>query len=162
MPKHLIPIVATVFVMLFVWLSMAPLLSWYEFGGYAEELDEASFKWSNSGVADYSYVYEVSSYYAPPVSGPIRINVRNSEFINATLVESGEIIDISGIPAIPGSIESAFALIATLLADYPYEFDVEYDTDLGYPKKIMIRFNDSTDDKATYFIRYLEVNRGDI
>ena len=162
MPKHLIPIVATVFVMLFVWLSMAPLLSWYEFGGYAEELDAASFKWSNSGVSDYSYVYEVSSYYAPPVPGPIRIIVRDSKFLNASLVENSENIDISGIAAIPGSIELAFEFIATLLAEYPYEFDVEYDADLGYPKKIMIKFNESTDDKATYFIRYFEVIRDNL
>jgi len=161
MPKHLIPIVATVFVMLFVWLSMAPLLSWYEFGGYAEELDAASFKWSNSGVSDYSYVYEVSSYYAPPVSGPIRIIVRDSEFLNARLVESGESIDISAIPAVPGDIELAFEFIATLLAEYPYAFDVEYDANLGYPQKIMIKFNESTDDEATYFIRDFEVIRDD-
>ena len=161
MPKHLIPIVATVFVMLFVWLSMAPLLSWYEFGGYAEELEEASFNWSNRGASDYSYVYEVSSYYAPPVPGPIRIIVRDSEFLNASLVESGESIDISGIAAIPGSIELAFEFITTLLAEYPYEFDVEYDAELGYPKKIMIKFDESTDDNATYFIRYFEVIRDD-
>jgi hypothetical protein len=161
MPKHLIPIVATVFVMLFVWLSMAPLLSWYEFGGYAEELEEASFKWSNSGVSDYDYVYEVSSYYAPPVSGPIRIIVRDAEFLNASLVESGENIDISGIAAIPGSIELAFEFIATLLAEYPYAFDVEYDAELGYPKMIMIKFDESTDDEVTYFVRSLEVIRDD-
>ena len=159
MPKHLIPIVATVFVMLFVWLSMAPLLSWYEYGSYAEELDEASFKWSNSGVSDYSYVYEVSSYYAPPVSGPIRIVVRDSEFLRASLVETGEDFDISGISAVPGSIESAFEFIASLLAEYPYEFDVEYDADLGYPKRIMIRINESTEDKAAYFIRSFEITR---
>jgi len=157
MPKHLIPIVATVFVMLFVWLSMTPLLSWYEFAGYAQELDEASFKWRDSGVSDYSYVYEVSSYYAPPLPGPIRIAVRDSRLSSASLVESGANVDISGMPAVPGTIESAYEFIAALLAEYPYNIDVEYDANLGYPKKIMVDFSESTDDEATYFLKSFEV-----
>jgi len=32
---------------------------------------------------------------------------------------------------------------------------------LGYPQKIMIKFNESTDDEATYFIRDFEVIRDD-
>lgn len=157
MPKHLIPIVATVFVMLFVWLSMAPLLSWYELGSYAEELDEASFKWSNSSISDYSYVYEVSSYYAPPLPGPIRVTVRDSKFLNASLVDSGENIDISGLPAVPESIEFAYEFIRSLLAEYPDEIDVEYDADFGYPMRIMVKPEESSNDEATYYIRSFEV-----
>jgi len=156
MPKLLVPIVATVFVMLFVWLSMAPLLSWYEFGSYSEELDEARFKWSNNGVSDYSYVYEISSYYAPPLPGPLRVTVRGGQVSSSSLVDDGEMIDISGMPAVPGTIELAFDFISTLHAEYPYEIDVEYDAVLGYPKRIMVDFSDSTEDEATYIIRSFE------
>ena len=41
MPKHLVPIVATVFVMLFLWLSAVPLLAWYEFSAQHQELQDA-------------------------------------------------------------------------------------------------------------------------
>ncbi len=157
MPKHLVPIVATVFVMLFVWLSMTPLLSWYEFGGYAEELDDASFKWRNSGVTDYSYVYEISSYFAPPLPGPVRIVVRDSKLSSANLLDGGEKINISAMPAVPGTIDVSYEFITTLLAEYPYAIDVEYDADLGYPKRIKIDFSKSTDDEVTYFIKSFEV-----
>ncbi|RLA30458.1 MAG: hypothetical protein DRR11_13290 [Gammaproteobacteria bacterium] len=156
MPKHLIPIVATVFVMLFVWLSMAPLLSWYEFGHYAEELDEARLKWSDSGVSDYSYVYEISSYYAPPLPGPLRVTVRDGQLSSSSLVEDGKVIDISAMPAVPGTIELAFDFISTLLAEYPYEINVEYDAVLGYPRRIMVDTSESTADEVTYFIRSFE------
>ena len=157
MPKHLIPIVATVFVMLFVWLSVAPLLSWYEFGSYAEELDDASSRWDSSGVTSYSYVYEISSYYAPPLPGPIHVVVRDSKISSASLVDGGEIVDISGMAAVPGTMELVFEFIATLLAEYPYEIDVEYDAVLGYPTKIMVNLSESTDDNATYFLQSFEV-----
>jgi hypothetical protein len=159
MPKHLIPIVATVFVMLFVWLSMAPLLSWYEFGSYSEELEEARFKWSNSGISNYSYVYEISSYYAPPLRGALRVTVREGQLSRSSLVDDGELIDISGMPAVPGTIDLAFDFISTLLAEYPYEIDVEYDAVLGYPKRIMVDFSDSTEDEATYVIGSFKINQ---
>jgi hypothetical protein len=159
MPKHLIPIVATVFVMLFVWLSMAPLLSWYEFGHYAEELDEARLKWSDSGVSNYSYVYEISSYYAPPLPGPLRVTVRGGQVSSSSLVDDGDLIDISGMPAVPGTIELAFDFISTLLAEYPYEVDVDYDAVLGYPKRIMVDFSDSTEDEVTYVIGSFKITQ---
>ena len=157
MPKHLIPIVATVFVMLFVWLSMTPLLSWYEFGGYAEELDDASNKWRSNGITNYRFVYEISSYFAPPLPGPVNIIVRDSKLSSASLLDGGGKIDISAMPTVPGTIELSYELITTLLAEYPYGIDIEYDAALGYPKKIMVDFDDSTNDEVTYFIKSFEV-----
>ena len=46
MPKQLVPIVAAVFVMLFLWLSTVPLLSWYEFSAHHQALQDAMFQWS--------------------------------------------------------------------------------------------------------------------
>lgn len=157
MPKQLVPIVATVFVLLFIWLSMAPLLSWYEFGGYAEELDDASNKWRSSGIADYGYVYDISSYYAPPLPGPVHIVVRDAAVSSVNLLDGGGKIDISAMPTVPGTIESSYGFITTLLAEYPHEIEVEYDAVLGYPKRIMVDFDDSTDDEVTYLIRSFEV-----
>jgi hypothetical protein len=159
MPKHLIPIVATVFVLLFVWLSMAPLLSWYEFGGHADELDEASSKWKNSGITDYSYVYEISSYFAPPLPGSVRIIVRDSKLASVNLVHGGNTVDISAMSTVPGTIDLSFEFITSLLGEYPYAIDVEYDAVLGYPKRVMVDFSKSTEDEVTYFIKSFEVIR---
>ena len=162
MPKHLIPIVATVFVLLFVWLSMAPLLSWYELGSYADELDEASIKWKKSGITDYSYVYEISSYFAPPLPGSVRIIVRNSQLASVNLVDGGNTVDISAMSTVPGTIDLSFEFITTLLGQYPYVIDVEYDAVLGYPKKVVVDFSESTEDEVTYFIKSFEVIRDDL
>ena len=159
MPKHLIPIVATVFVLLFVWLSMAPLLSWYEFAGHADELDAASFKWKNSGITDYSYVYEISSYFAPPLPGSVRIIVRDSKLASVNLVDGGDTVDISAMSTVPGTIDLSFEFITSLLGEYPYAIDVEYDAVLGYPKRVKVDFSKSTEDEVTYFIKSFEVSR---
>ncbi len=148
---------ATVFVMLFVWLSMAPLLSWYELGSYAEELDEASIKWGRSGVTSYSYVYEISSYYAPPLPGPVSVVVLDGQLSSASLVDGGEPVEISGMPAVPGTVELLFEFITSLLEKYPYQIDIDYDSDFGYPKKIVVDFSESTDDNATYTLKSFAV-----
>jgi len=157
MPKHLIPIIATVFVMLFVWLSMTPLLSWYEFSSHAEELEDASFKWRSSGVSSYRYVYEISSYYAPPIPGAVHVVVRDGKLFSARLVEDGDPVDISAMPTVPGTMEKVFELIATLLSEYPYAIEVEYDAELAYPKKIVIDYSEATDVNASYFLKSFEV-----
>jgi hypothetical protein len=61
MPKHVVPIVVAVFVMLFLWLSTVPLLSWYEFSEV-----------------------EISANRRPTRLEPIRIDVREAKFL-ATL-----------------------------------------------------------------------------
>ncbi len=132
---------------------MAPLLSWYEFGSYAEELDAATIKWGRSGVTSYSYVYEISSYYAPPLPGPVSVVVRDGKLASASLVVGGQSVEISGMPAVPGTIELLFEFITSLFEEYPYQIDVEYDSDLGYPRKIAVNYSESTDDNATYVLK---------
>lgn len=157
MPRHLIPIVATVFVMFFVWLSMTPLLSWYEYGSYAEELEDASLKWRNSGVSSYRYVYEISSYYAPPIPGPVHVVIHDGKLSSARFVDGSDSVDISAMPAVPGTIEKMFEFVAALLAEYPYAIEVEYDAELAYPRKIVIDYSDATDDNASYLLKSFEV-----
>jgi hypothetical protein len=156
MPKHLVPIVATVFVMLFLWLSAVPLLSWYELTAHHQELADQSFKWHHSGISNYSFEFEYLDIKTRPVPGSIRIHVRDSKFAAAYLTDSDELIDISGLVDVPDTIESAFEIATRLLEKHPYRIDIEYDTALHYPASISVSYSDSESDGAMYIIRRLE------
>lgn len=155
--RHLVPIIATVFVMLFVWLSMTPLMSWYAVDEPAESLQEAIGKWRSSAVTNYRYVFEISSYYAAPISGPVQITVYHSTVFSAELVESGASIEVDEYPQVPGTIESVHEFVARLLSDPASELSIEYDADLGYPARISVRFDAADDKRATYSIRSFRV-----
>lgn len=156
MPRHLLPIVATVFVMLFLWLSAVPLISWYELTAYHQELADRSFQWHHSGISNYSFDFEYLDFETRAVPGPIRIHVRDSKFVSAHRIDTGELVDLSGMADVPRTIESAFAIAAELLEKHPYMIDIEYDTALHYPTLISVRFSDSESAGATYTIRRLK------
>ena len=155
MPKQLVPIVATVFVVLFLWLSAVPLLSWYEYSSYHEQVAEESFQWHHSDVDSYSFEFEFRDFQSEFVPGPVRIHVRDSIFQAAYLYDSNETIDITGFTDFPQTIEAAFEIVTRLLEEHPYEIDVEYDAVLHYPKRISVSYSRSEHDGALYAIRSL-------
>lgn len=153
MSKQIVPIVATVFVVLFLWLSAVPLLSWYEYSSYHEQVAEESFQWHHSDVDSYSFEFEFRDFQSEFVLEPVRIYVRNSKFQTAYLYDSNETIDITGITDYPQTVEAAFDIITRLLEEHPHEIDVEYDAILHYPKRISVSFSRSENDRASYTIR---------
>ena len=156
MPKHLVPIVATVFVTLFLWLSAVPLLSWYEFSAHHQELANASHQWHHSRVSNYSFEYEFLDFKTQPIPGPIRIHVRDSKFLTAYRIDNNEKVDITGLDKVPETIEAAFEIISRHLAEHPYKIDIEYDAVLHYPTRISVSYSDLSHDGATYYIRWFE------
>lgn len=136
MPKHIVPIVAAVFVMLFLWLSTVPLLSWYEFSAHHQALQDATFEWNRQALRNYSFEVEISANRRPPRLDPIRIHVREAKFLAAYRVDDDEVVDIADLAHVPKTIEASYELISGMLDERPYEFAVEYDASWGYPKRI--------------------------
>ena len=156
MPKHLVPIVAAVFVMLFLWLSTVPLLSWYEFSAHHQALQDAMFQWNRQAPRDYSFEVEISANHRPPRLDSIRIHVGDAKFLAAYRVDDDEVIDIGGLVGVPDTIEASFELISSLLEARPYEFAVEYDSTWAYPKRIQFVKSKDGQDWVKYSIRRFE------
>lgn len=157
-PKHFVPIVATLFVMLILWLSSVPLLSWYEFSAHHQELEDAAFKWHQQRKSDYSFELDIAGSVTMSFRLPIRIQVRDSNFFSAYQIDNDEEIDISGMTDVPDSIDSAFELAAGLLERRPYTVDIKYDALLHYPRRISVALSDSGDDSVTYYLSSLQTD----
>lgn len=156
MPRPLMPIMATVFVMLFLWISAVPLLSWYEFSADYQDLADESFQWHHQGISNYNFEFEILDFKSRSVPGPIRIHVRDSKFVAAYRIDSDELVDIMDLADVPATIESAFELAKRLLEAQPYRIDIEYDAVLHYPASVSVSFSDRSRDRATYNITWFE------
>ena len=153
MPRQFVPIVTTVFVMLFLWLSAVPLLSWYEFSAYHQDLADESFQWHHEGINDYSFEFEIIGIESQSNPGPIRIHVRDAKFVAAYGIGDNDLVDITGLPNVPDTIESVFELARNLIEEHPYRIDIEYDDVWHFPTSIAISYGDSKSDRAIYNIR---------
>ncbi len=147
---------AAVFVMLFLWLSTVPLLSWYEFSAHHQALQDAMFQWNRHALGNYSFEVEISANRRPPRLDPIRIDVREARFLAAYRVDDDEVIDIADLVRVPKTIEASYELISGMLDERPYEFAVEYDAIWGYPKRIQLVDRKDGQDWVRYSIRWFE------
>ena len=150
------PIIATIFVTLFLWLSAIPLLSWYEFSAQHQELADAAFQWHQKRVSDYSFEYDYAGPEARRLPVPIRIHVRDSKFMAAYRIDDNEEVDMAAFPDVPETIDSVFEIARGLLAGHPYEIAIGYDVVLHYPTRISVSYSDSGRDNATYYVRSLQ------
>ena len=147
---------AAVFVMLFLWLSTVPLLSWYEFSAHHQALQDAMFQWNRHALGNYSFEVEISANRRPPRLEPIRIDVREARFLAAYRVDDDEVVDIADLAHVPKTIEASYELISGMLDERPYEFAVEYDAIWGYPKRIQLVDRKDGRDWVRYSIRWFE------
>lgn len=144
--------VATVFVMLFMWLSSIPLLSWYEYSAHHQQLNDASFAWHQQKISDYSFEFDAAGSANYPVRLPLRIHVRGGTLLAAYELDSSSEVDISGLTDVPHTIDMAFDIVAGLLEQRPYSIDIRYDELLHYPRKISVRHSDAEPDSVTYYL----------
>lgn len=155
-PKHFVPLVATVFVLLFLWISTVPILSWYEQSGKFEELQDAEFQWFHSGVKYYDFEIEIMAGTSPPDTEPIRISVRDLNYVSAYRVDDEQPIDLKSVEHVPQSIDDSFELVSELLEDHSRNVIVEYDATYFYPRRIVVARRDNPVDEVTYSIRWFE------
>ena len=153
MPRHLVLIVATVFVMLFLWLSAVPLLSWYEFSAHHQELQDATFQWSRHELKNYDFEVGISADHRPPQMDPIRIHVRDATFLAAYRIDDDEIIDIAALADVPDTIDASYEFISRLLEEWLYDFSAEYDATFAYPKRLQFAGSDESQTSLNYHIR---------
>lgn len=155
-PKQFMPLIATVFILLFLWLSTVPIISWYELSGQHQELQDAEFQWFHKGHSNYNFEIEIMARSSPPDTAPIRIYVRDSELAFAYRVDDEEPVDISDMQHVPQTIDDSFQFVSRLLEERPRYLTVEYDAAFSYPKRIVVGRTENPVDEIIYSIRWFE------
>ena len=153
MPKSVVTIVAALTVMMILWLSAVPLMSWYELSGHHEALDDAAFRWHHESVDTYSFEFDAAGPGAVRLPAPIRIAVRNGTFDSATRADNGRPYQAGDAADVPDSIDALFELASDVLERRPQVVEIDYHPERHFPTRIFAEFGDAGADRVTYFAR---------
>ncbi len=121
------------------------------------DLDQAMFRWFESGPQSYEFVFRWQCFCPPEANSPVRIRVEGGQIVSVADAVSDEPV------VAPGGLEyetvtSLFGWISQRLAQEPEFAELEFDAETGYP--IKARFNpvlELVDDEEAFFIEELEV-----
>ena len=158
MLKNLVPIVAATLLVLFVLVSVVPMLHLFETEDAVDEVAVAQMKWQAHAVESYEFV--ITKYCAcdPPGNIPVKIVVR--DYLTIAAYDSRLAFDAGRerIDDIPQSVTDLFDLLNVQLNGQSAVVNVEFDDDYGFPVNIELD-SDATNDggEITYSIEHFRV-----
>ncbi len=156
MQKSITSAIAALFVLLFLWLSAVPLLSWYEYSSNEHQLDAAVQRWHEDGIEDYSFRFEMSAYFRVPFSDAVQVFVRESEIVDVVNDRTlAKMLD-SQYKGIPLTVDQLFQHVRSELASNMKTVDVTYDEEYGFPSKIRVSEGESERDAVVYTVTSFE------
>lgn len=125
-----------------------------------EQLDFHQTKWESLNTDVYKFDYKGGQFfYSPEVSKWKEVHVADGLVIEATLKETG-----AEIPQGRYSDESynimtigdAFLLIGSIIEEHPYNLEVTYNEEFGFPEEIIVDYDlaVSDEEEAWYFTNF--------
>ena len=116
------------------------------------ELDEGRERWTENAPSHYRYVQDEWAF-ADSV-GPVRIEVLDGEIVSAVVVETDE-------PAPDEralTIDDLFDMVQDEIDEDPYDLDVVYDEDLGFPATVDVDpIKNAMDDEHGFSAEQFEI-----
>lgn len=134
--RYLAPIVATAIVVLFLLVAALPLMHWFEAEGQDAALQSNQEDWQRLGIENYQFSF-VRRCDCGPLAGRHLGATVNGSAVTVTDVADGNRA-VFPEQDWPTTVPALFALVAAALESEPYELEVSYDADYGFPRKIRI------------------------
>lgn len=153
--RHLVPLAATVLVVLVLLAGTIPLLHWFRIESQAQALEDNLAVWDAWSPGDYAYTVTRHCDCARPGNVPVRVTVRNYATLDVRSAAGATAADV------PADMLAAFDLVAAAIASRPGSLAVEWDERYGYPREIRIDPNASFEgDEYTWEISEFELITG--
>ena len=105
----------------------------------SEELASARARWAQRAPASYSITLRRGCECMPESVGPATVTVSNGA-ISVHYTATGAAVPKAYVGVFP-DVEGLFDLIETAQKNNYHKVDVEYDSELGYPKTISVDIN---------------------
>src|SRR5262249_35657118 len=123
-----------------------------------ENFDINFKKWASKKIKNYHFTFGRSCFCPVEYAGPVVVTVRNGAIIAIRYKDSGEPVNESWFKYFP-TINQLFDQIQNKIYQKPYRLEVEYDSELGYPRSV---FSDGdkniADDEGSSGVRNLIVD----
>ena len=158
MLKNLVPIVAATLLVLFVLVSVVPMLHLFETDEEIDEAEAAALKWRSHGIESYEFVVTKSCVCAPPGNIPVKVVVR--DYLTIAAYDSRIEFDAGRdrIEGIPHSVPDLLALANATTHDQGVKIEAKFNDLHGYPEVISIDPNImAEDDEIVYRIEQFHI-----
>lgn len=111
-------------------------------------------KWSAQGIDTYTFEYHRACGECPSEwAATVRITVVNGQVTAVNRVPTGE---PDSFPGFRLTIDTLFAQVGRTLEQKPYQLEVAYDRQFGYPSYLSVNYDQQmVDDEAAFFARFL-------
>jgi Family of unknown function (DUF6174) len=109
----------------------------------------ARARWHAAGISDYSYEMRKLCFCPPEVVGPFAITVRGGAVASVVYVSTGAAV----VPVAERhpTVDGLFAVVEATLERNPDRLTIDYDSELGYPRRIEVdTIVRAADDEVTY------------
>jgi Family of unknown function (DUF6174) len=110
---------------------------------------QARSRWRAAGISDYSYEVRKLCFCPPEVVGPFAITVRGGAVASVVYVPTGAAV----VPLAERhpTVDGLFAVVEATLERNPDRLTIDYDSALGYPRRIDVdTIVRAADDEVTY------------
>jgi Family of unknown function (DUF6174) len=117
------------------------------------DLAFAEAKWLGNKPATYEFTLKILCFCAPAPPGfePIVFRVNNGVGALLTGSRMASVLGISSSDEKYSTVEKQFAFIRASLSERPYRVEIEYDSVLGYPRRVYIDPEQITHDEEYGF-----------
>jgi hypothetical protein len=116
-----------------------------------EELRQAKQRWEANEPPAYELTVSYACYCGGPVARQVRVVVQDGEPVDYEYVDDpSEPVEVDAIDHID-TVEELFDRVEYALDEDAHKLDVDYDSELGYPRSIAIDYKTTTaDDEVSY------------
>lgn len=112
------------------------------------KLSAARERWADSEPAEYQFNYTRSCFCLELTN--IRVTVRHGVVISARVIATGAELSPAERANIP-TIDGLFDVIESAIDQRAHELRVEYDTQMGFPKSIVLDYREMIADDEIYY-----------
>lgn len=122
------------------------------------DLDLNTQRWDNKKITSYKYTLKVICFCGAAGVSPVLIEVRNDVTKSITNTKTSELVDYPYFSTYE-TVPKLFSFIKTNMLDPEFSVsEIEYNENLGYPKKIFVtRRGNITDDNISLEISDFEI-----
>jgi Family of unknown function (DUF6174) len=112
-------------------------------------LAQARSRWQGAAISDYSYELRTLCFCPPEVVGPFAITVSRGTVSSVVFLPTGA--TVTPVPERHPDVEGLFDIVEKTLDRDPDRLAIEYDSALGYPRRIEVdSAARAADDEITY------------
>jgi len=138
MLKNLVPIVAATLLVLFVLVSVVPMLHLFEADEEVDEIVAAELKWQSHAIESYEFIVTKLCVCEPPANIPVRVVVR--DYLTIAAYDSRATFDASldRLEGMPHSVADLLVLADSTEYSQGVTVQAEFNDLYGYPEIISI------------------------